>query len=392
MASLEPRTPAAHRAEFDAKLARVRDAFARVVTSATACAVTQSPTTGFRSRVRFQVIRRAVDDDGGDDAGGSRLAYAMWAHGSPSVVLDAPFADAVPSVQRVMMPLLARAEATPTLSRGLEAAHFLAEAARGRDVLVTLVYSRALDEVTWRAAAETLAKSFTDVRVSVTGRSRGQTLRVGDDGVTEIYTLSDGRSLRYKHTEGAFSNPNATITEATMNFLCECARDVVSRAKPGASMLELYCGGGNHTCALAPMFRSIVGVEINASLVRAANENLALNGVTNVDVVLSDSQHVARRLLRGTFTATSASGSRVVSADDFDVILVDPPRAGLDKETLKLVGTFEYVMYVSCGPDALLENIRDGLREHELERFAVLDHFPFTKHIEVACLFHRRVS
>ena len=385
--ALRPRTDAAHRAEVDDKVARLRDAFADALAPSTHFTVVRSPTERFRSRLRFQIVR--LDARGGADADAPpRLAYAMWSHGAPNIVLDAPCSDAVMSVQKVMGCLLERV-ATTTLEHALEAVHFLAESARGDDVLVTLVYSKPLDAAKWLSAARALADSFTDVRLAVTGRSKGQTLRVGDDCVHEEYALADGRTLRYKHIEGSFSNPNARITEATMNFLCECARDVIARAKPDASMLELYCGNANHTCALASMFRTIVGVEINSELVDAANHNLALNGVTNAEIVLSDSQNVAKNLLSGTFRAKTTNGVRVVSKDQFDAVLVDPPRAGLDAATLKLVCTFDFVMYVSCGPAALLENIRDGLgREHVLKRFVVLDHFPFTNHVEVACLFH----
>lgn len=381
--ALRPRTDAVHRAEVDDKVARLRDAFADALAPETRFTVVRSPTEQFRSRLRFQIVRL-------DAEAPPRLAYAMWSHGAPNIVLDAPLSDAVMSVQRVMGCLLERVATTTTLERALEAVHFLAETARGDDVLVTLVYSKPLDAATWLSAARALADSFTMVRLAVTGRSKGQTLRVGDDCVHEEYALADGRTLRYKHVEGSFSNPNARITEATMNFLCECASDVIARAKPDASMLELYCGNANHTCALASMFRTIVGVEIISELVDAANHNLSLNGVKNAEIVLSDSQNVAKNLLSGTFRAKTTNGVRVVSKDQFDAVLVDPPRAGLDADTLKLVCTFDFVLYVSCGPAALLENIRDGLgREHVLKRFVVLDHFPFTNHVEVACLFHR---
>ena len=98
--------------------------------------------------------------------------------------------------------------------------------------------------------------------------------------------------------------------------------------------------------------------------------------------------------------------------DAFDVVLVDPPRAGLDADTLDLVSRFEVVLYITCDPrKGLLENAvgpeaaraLDGgefegelkgwtglAKTHDLVRFAVFDHFPYTRHIECGACFVRR--
>ena len=91
----------------------------------------------------------------------------------------------------------------------------------------------------------------------------------------------------YKQTEGAFSNPNAFMAESTLEWLCECSRTVVREKLGGGggvgggsgggsggggggsetsttehlpSLLELYCGNGNHTVALAAMYRRVAAV------------------------------------------------------------------------------------------------------------------------------------
>jgi tRNA (uracil-5-)-methyltransferase len=151
----------------------------------------------------------------------------------------------------------------------------------------------------------------------------------------------------------------------------------------------LYCGNANHSCALAGVFERVVAVEIDAKLVCAAKESCTMNGVTNVEVVLADSQNFAKRMTRG--KCKDASGNAML-AEDFDVVLVDPPRAGLDDDTLELVGKFKHILYVSCGPDNLLKNMDRGMREHAFQRFAILDHFAYTKHIEVAVYMRRETD
>ena len=183
-------------------------------------------------------------------------------------------------------------------------------------------------------------------------------------------------------------------------------------------MLELYCGNGNHTVALASSFASIAAVELSAALCDAARANLARNGVSNARVFRAPSEAVARRALRRRRArgAAEATGKKngtfslkkimALDADDpgdvtvasldvdaFDCVLVDPPRAGLDPDTLALVKKFDVVLYISCDPNSLFADAtaRGGLAEtHALRRFAVFDHFPYTRHVEVGAVWVRK--
>jgi tRNA (uracil-5-)-methyltransferase len=322
--------------------------------------------------VRFQVVR--------DADGASR--YAMWDKGAPTVMVD-DFPMARRPIRNVMGRLLREASAVGTLRDGLEAVHFLCGVAEGK-VLATLVYSVPIDADAWaRVARNVLTAKFDDVALELMGRSKGVVAKTGDDFVRETYELDDGSVLTYKHTEGAFSNPNRTITIATMEFL----RAAVKKTKR-KMLLELYCGNANHTCALANAFERVVAVEINPLLVDAARESLETNSVPNVEVILSPSESVAKSLLRGKFKDATGATIRV---EDFDVVLVDPPRAGLDADTLTLVSRVNHVLYVSCGPENLLANMKNGLAAtHEVDDFIVLDHFPYTRHIEVAVSMRQR--
>ena len=359
---------------LDAKLAWIRERFADVSFAATGeRRVARSASTEHRSRCRFHVLR---------DANGA-LTYATWTNGAPRAVGD-DFPCAIGAIRAVMGATLRACERSAVLGGGLEAAHFLASAESGR-VLVTLVYSTPIDEAWLVEARRVLANDRELVSVELIGRSKGVALRTAGDSVVEEYALRDGTRLRYRHREGAFSNPNRSITIATMDFLRECAQ-LIGDVGAGSNLLELYCGNANHTCALAPMFKRVVAIEINPDLVEAARESLEMNNVSNVEVVLADSQKFSKRMLAGKFQ--DASGNRIL-LDDFSVVLVDPPRAGLDPDTLALVSRVDHILYVSCGPDNLLKNIREGLRSHVVEQLIVLDHFPNTRHVEVAVYMRR---
>ena len=422
-----------------------------------------------------------------------RLGYRLWENGGPNARVDDGFPMALESINGIMPAVLRLVEAEEALSDGIEAVHFLA--ARGGGMLVTLVYSSGIGEA-WRRAAREMRNALAahlpaaepsgdasvddDARrttLNVLGRSRGVAMLAPNDDVengaaanyvVETLRLSDGRALTYKQAEGAFSNPNAYMAESTLEWLCDCSRTVIKdalarrtdrgeRTDAGAgsanssgaeapdaserlpSLLELYSGNGNHTVALAGMYRHVAAVELSEVLCDAARDNLRRNGVHNALVLHSPSEKVARGMLRRKTTKmrersdaeVSASGSapsveaeRVADAsdgagcvkdgrasfdvDDYDVVLVDPPRAGLDKDTLELVSRFEAVLYISCNPAALLDNAlggraggRDGgetreagmaglSKTHDLVRFAVFDHFPYTRHVECGACFLRR--
>ena len=70
-------------------------------------------------------------------------------------------------------------------------------------------------------------------------------------------------------------------------------------------------------------------------------------------------------------------------------VLVDPPRAGLDLETLKMIQKYEHIVYVSCNPVTLMDNLRMLAETHRVEKLAFFDQFPYTPHVETVVLLSR---
>jgi tRNA (uracil-5-)-methyltransferase len=71
-------------------------------------------------------------------------------------------------------------------------------------------------------------------------------------------------------------------------------------------------------------------------------------------------------------------------------LLVDPPRAGLDADTVQLLKEFEQVLYISCNPETLAANLREVMDSHEIVQMAAFDQFPYTHHLECGVLLRRR--
>ena len=84
--------------------------------------------------------------------------------------------------------------------------------------------------------------------------------------------------------------------------------------------------------------------------------------------------------------------NQAISLDDyhFSTIFIDPPRAGVDDETLKLVAQFNRIIYVSCNPETLHDNLVFLSQTHTVQAAALFDQFPFTQHIESGVMLQRK--
>lgn len=105
---------------------------------------------------------------------------------------------------------------------------------------------------------------------------RGQKICLDADEVEETLTV-EGQTLRYVQVEANFSQPNAGISVQMLAWARRAAQGSGAR-----DLLELYCGNGNFTAALAPRFRRVVATEVSKRSVAAARRNCAQNGVNNV--------------------------------------------------------------------------------------------------------------
>lgn len=98
-------------------------------------------------------------------------------------------------------------------------------------------------------------------------------------------------------------------------------------------------------------------MEVNGRLVEAARENLVTNSIPNAHVIqISSEKFQPRRLQQRAFAGPFPDANY-----NFKVVLVDPPRAGLDKHTRRMVSSFPHVLYISCDPRSLLRDLREGL-------------------------------
>ena len=306
----------------------------------------------------------------------SQVFYAMFDSDEPKrpIVIE-HFAAACDTICAAMPRLREALQASSALKERLFQANFLATLSG--ELLITLIYHRALDAA-WEMAAQELA---TRLKVQLVGRSRKQKIVIGRDWLLEEFELN-GRQLRYQHVEGAFTQPNGGVNRQMLGWACRQAEGL------GGDLLELYCGNGNFTMALAPRFGRILATEVSKSSVQAAHYNIEANAIDNVTLVRMSSDEISAAL------AGSREFNRMQDVDlgsyRFSTLFVDPPRSGLDAPTLGLAAGFEHIIYISCNPQTLLENVAALHGSHQITASALFDQFPYTHHLECGLLLTRR--
>ena len=132
-------------------------------------------------------------------------------------------------------------------------------------------------------------------------------------------------------------------------------------------VLELYCGTGTISLICADKAKSITAVEIVEQAVNDANANKKLNNITNVN-----------------FLAMDATQYLDNNTKQFDTLIIDPPRKGLEAfayEHIKKANPNK-IIYVSCSSDTLARDVKELESAYKLESIKLVDMFPNTKHIE----------
>ena len=147
---------------------------------------------------------------------------------------------------------------------------------------------------------------------------------------------------------------------------------------PHSLALDLYCGAGTISLCLARQADHVIGAEIVPEAIENAKANAAQNGVANVEFICADAGKAAEEL--------ATRGLRP------DVIVVDPPRKGMDDTAITAIVRMrpERVVYVSCNPATLARDIlRFQPLGYSLRHATAVDMFPKTCHTECVALLVR---
>lgn len=119
----------------------------------------------------------------------------------------------------------------------------------------------------------------------------------------------------------------------------------------------------------------------------AAQFNIAANQIDNVQIIRMAAEDFTQAM-NGVREFRRLQGIDLGSYQ-CETIFVDPPRSGLDDDTVKLVQGYPRILYISCNPDTLCANLQTLQQTHRISRLALFDQFPYTHHMECGVLLER---
>jgi len=272
------------------------------------------------------------------------------------------------SIQELMKKLLKIVNQEQVLYKKLFQIEF--QSSRSMEVMVSLIYHKEL-ETSWVEKANLIKDSL---KCSVIGRSKKQKLIIGQDYVTEEYK-STNHSFKLKLYEQCFSQTNPDVCDQIIGW-------IEGIGKKNSDILELHCGLGTFTIPLSRLFNNVIATENSRPSLVALEKNIKLNKCKNIkNARLSgketleayEEKRVYRRLINKKIDLKSYK---------INSIFVDPPREGIDRDTISKITHFEEIIYISCGFESLKRDIDILKKTHEIKKVAMFDQFPYTDHIE----------
>ncbi len=254
------------------------------------------------------------------------------------------------------------------------------DAKRTGQLMVNLVVSRYPDDGVDDLLAGLLEDLGDEITCCIVTRHSGKAqVATGEE---EFQIRGEGHmwercgDIEYAISARSFFQTNTLAAESLYETVCELAGDLSD-----SDVLDLYAGTGGMSLHLARRARTVVGVESISEAVADARRNAERNGITNCHFVSA----LAEDLLT----------DEVNQVPRYDLVVVDPPRAGLHKKATR--GILEMgpgrLLYVSCNADSLAEDLRDLVDGgYQIELAQPVDLFPHTPHCEIVTVLKRTAA
>ncbi len=328
----------------------------------------------FRMRAEFRVWHDT------NEQGESELYYIMFDQETKQRYRVNSFPIASKLINQIMVVLLAEIKGNELLTRKLFQVDYLSTLSG--EIAVSLLYHKKLNEE-WIVQAKALKSRLMQqgFKVQLIGRAAKQKIALDGDYVEEVLPVN-GKNLIYRQVENSFTQPNAGMNIKMLEWARSCTKN------SSGDLLELYCGNGNFSVALAENFRKVLATEISKSSVQSAQYNIEQNGIENLQIIRMSAEEFVQAM-NGVREFNRLKGIDL-KAYDCNTIFVDPPRAGLDQDTLNMVQGYDRILYISCNPVTLAENLQQLSQTHRIERAALFDQFPYTHHVESGVWLIRR--
>lgn len=228
---------------------------------------------------------------------------------------------------------------------------------------------------------EAIIKTSNDesqVMVSITGKISNNSLILQNSDVFILngkyisqkkYIETEIGNKTYQESIASFFQVNKSLTK---NLYDEVLKEI--KGNHHQNVLDLYCGTGTIGIYVSSECQKVIGIDCNVSNILDAKNNKILNRVNNVEFICDKVEN------------------QIDKMEDIDVIIVDPPRAGLDKKTihyLKILNPVK-IIYVSCDPITLARDLRDLSERYNIKHIKLFNMFPRTYHVETVSVLCRK--
>ena len=184
------------------------------------------------------------------------------------------------------------------------------------------------------------------------------------------YIEEDLCGFRFRISPKAFYQINPIQTEVLYKKAIEYAE-----LTGNETVLDAYCGTGTIGIFASKNAKSVTGVELNPDAISDAKINAGLNNVSNIEFVCADA---------GEFMVEAAN-----CGAEYDVVIMDPPRAGASLEFLRSLVTLapKKIVYISCNPETQARDLSFLTRKgYKVRKIQPVDMFPHTEHVETVVL------
>lgn len=320
-----------------------------------------SPRQHYRMRVEFRIWHQ--DED---------LYHIIFHPQTRQRVRVDQFAAASEQINALMPAIIQGVRHSPLLRNKLFQIDYLTTT--HQQALISLLYHRPLD-ASWQQQALELRDTLRQQhpQLHFVGRAKKCKIVLDQDYIDERLIVAD-KPVIYRQPENSFSQPNAAVNVHMLEWALDVTRNT------SGDLLELYCGNGNFSLVLARQFRRVLSTEVAKASVIAAQHNIAVNQLDNVQILRMSAQEFSQAI-SGVRHFNRLQG---INLADYqcNTVLVDPPRSGLDRQTLLMIQTYPNILYISCNPQTLSHDLTTLTQTHQITRLALFDQFPYTGHME----------
>lgn len=184
-----------------------------------------------------------------------------------------------------------------------------------------------------------------------------------------LYITEDILGIKFKIYPKSFFQVNYDMMLKMYGLVVDFYKD-----KKYKNVLDLYCGTGTIGMLVSKYVDYITGVEIEKSSIESALDCVKINNITNMKFLLGKVENY------------------IDTFNNIDSIIVDPPRAGLDKYTIDTILEIkpETIVYISCDPVTLVRDLKLLSQDYNILEIHPIDMFPNTYHVETLCILERK--